>query len=474
MLPVYNTGPLPPVTREADRATGGLIGALVKDGDFQAETGDTLLLPKVNGMLCPRILLIGLGARDKYDRRAARKALRAGFSAIGRSSAADVVSYLGAERARGTDAARRARLAVEAWFETSYRFTAMKSGNNDKKPKQLSLGLGVAARDAAAARRGIATGEAIGHAMALARDLGNMPPNVCTPSYLARQAQAIAKRHARIRVEVLNEAKMKRLGMGSLLSVTSGAAEPARLLILHYRGGGKAAPVVLVGKGITFDSGGISLKPGPQMDEMKYDMSGAGTVLAVMQAVAEMRIGANVIGVVPACENMPGGRATRPGDIVTTMSGQTIEILNTDAEGRLILCDAMTYAQRYKPAAMIDIATLTGACVVALGKHRSGLMSNSDRLAAELLAAGDAADDPAWRLPLGEEYMEQLKSPFADVANVGGKEAGAITAAAFLSRFAGDTEWAHLDIAGTAWVTAPQKGSTGRPVPLLVEYLLNR
>jgi leucyl aminopeptidase len=474
ILPVYSAGPLPPVTRDADRAAGGLISTLVRDGDFRAEAGDTLLLPQVSGMQCRRILLVGLGTRDQYDRKAARKALRAGLAAIGRSPVADVVSYLGTERARGTDAVRRARLAVEMWHETSYRFTAMKSGNGDKKPKQLSLGLGVAARDAVAARRGVAVGEAVGHAMALARDLGNLPPNVCTPSYLAQQAHAIGKRHKQVRVEILNEAEMKRLGMGSLLSVTAGTAEPARLLVLNYHGGGKAAPVVLVGKGITFDSGGISLKPGPQMDEMKYDMSGAGTVLAVVQAAAELRLPVNVVGVVPACENMPGGRATRPSDIVKSMSGQTIEILNTDAEGRLVLCDAMTYARRFKPAAMIDIATLTGACVVALGKHRSGLMSNSDRLAAALLAAGDAADDPAWRLPLGEEYMEQLKSPFADVANIGGKDAGAITAAAFLSRFAGDTAWAHLDIAGTAWVTAPQKGSTGRPVPLLVEYLLNR
>jgi leucyl aminopeptidase len=259
------------------------------------------------------------------------------------------------------------------------------------------------------------------------------------------------------------------------LSVTAGSDQPARFIVLRYQGARRSqGPVVLVGKGITFDTGGISLKPGPQMDEMKYDMSGAGTVIAVMQAVAEIGLPLNVIGLVPTCENMPGGRATRPGDIVKSMSGQTIEILNTDAEGRLILCDALTYGLRFKPAAMIDIATLTGACVVALGKHRSGLMSNSDKLADALLRAGDAADDPAWRLPLGDEYADMLKSPFADMANIGGRDAGAITAAAFLSRFVGKTDWAHLDIAGTAWVTAPQKGSTGRPVHLLVEYLLNR
>jgi leucyl aminopeptidase len=311
--------------------------------------------------------------------------------------------------------------------------------------------------------------------MALARDLGNLPPNVCTPSYLMQRARELTRAERLLRLQTLNESQMRRLGMGSLLSVTAGSDQPAHFLVLHYAGTvRKSAPVVLVGKGITFDTGGISLKPGPQMDEMKYDMSGAGTVIAVMQAVAQLRLPLNVVGLVPACENMPGSSATRPGDIVRSMSGQTIEILNTDAEGRLILCDALTYGLRFKPAAMIDIATLTGACVVALGKHRSGLLSNSDRLATALLAAGDAADDPAWRLPLGEEYMEQLKSPFADVANIGGKDAGTITAAAFLSRFVKDTEWAHLDIAGTAWVSGPQKGSTGRPVALLVEYLLNR
>jgi leucyl aminopeptidase len=263
--------------------------------------------------------------------------------------------------------------------------------------------------------------------------------------------------------------------MGSLLSVTAGSEEPARFIVMRYQGARPSqAPVALVGKGITFDTGGISLKPGPQMDEMKYDMSGAGAVIAVLQAVAELALPINAIGLIPTCENMPGGSATRPGDIVKSMSGQTIEILNTDAEGRLILCDALTYALRFKPSAMIDIATLTGACVVALGKHRSGLLSNSDKLAEALLAAGEAADDPAWRLPLGEEYMEQLKSPFADVANIGGRDAGTITAAAFLSRFVGKADWAHLDVAGTAWVTSPNKGSTGRPVALLVEFLLNR
>lgn len=475
-LPVYSSGSLPTATREADRASGGLLGAVMRAGDFSGDTGSTLLLPKVPGLACPRVLLVGLGERKRYDRKACRKAMRGAFGAITKLAAANVVSYVGSEAARDTDAYSRARIAVETWHEASYRFTAMKSRDLEKdRVRQRLLGLFATTREAAAVRRGIAHGQAIGRAVAMARNLGNLPPNVCTPTYLVQQARTMGRRFRRLQVQVLGQPQMQRLGMRSLLAVAAGSAQPARFIMLRYRGArGNRPPIVLVGKGITFDTGGISLKPGPQMDEMKYDMSGAGTVLAVMQAAAELALPLNLVGLVPACENMPSGTATRPGDIVRSMSGQTIEILNTDAEGRLILCDALTYGLRFKPAVMIDVATLTGACLVALGKHRSGLLSNSDKLAAALLEAGDAADDPAWRLPLGEEYMDQLKSPFADVANIGGREAGTITAAAFLSRFVADTEWAHLDIAGTAWLNAPQKGSTGRPVPLLVEFLLHR
>ncbi len=476
VLPVYSSGALPEATRSADRAARGLFSTILRNGDLRGEVGETLLLPRVTGLASRRVLLVGLGTREKYDRKACRKALRSAFGALAKSAASDVVSYVGTEPARDTDAYRRTRIAMDTWHDATYRFTAMKSKKDDKKKPHLrKLGIAVTGKDAAPVRRGIAHGEAIGNALTLARDLGNLPANICTPTFLMQQARAAAARHRRLRLEVLNEPRMRQLGMGSLLSVTAGSEQPARFIILHYPGAEKSRePVVLVGKGITFDTGGISLKPGPQMDEMKYDMSGAGTVIAVMQAVAELGLPLNVIGLVPTCENMPSGSATRPGDIVKSMSGQTIEILNTDAEGRLILCDALTYGLRFKPAAMIDIATLTGACVVALGKHRSGLLSNSDKLADALLAAGEVADDPAWRLPLGEEYMEQLKSPFADVANIGGREAGAITAAAFLSRFVGKADWAHLDVAGTAWVTSPRKGSTGRPVNLLMEFLLNR
>ena len=475
ILPVYSSGALPAATLAADKAAGGIIAAVIRAGDFRGELAETLLLPAVPRVASGRVLLVGLGAPGKLERKSLRRAARAAFTALGRSNVGSAVSALCQESVYGADSRRVARLMVEAWHESSYRFDAMKgagSAGKLKKPKLKSLVLAVDSAAARAARQGIAEGEAITRAVSLAKDLGNLPPNVCTPVYMANTARRIGREQRKLRVEVLNEARMRRLGMGALLAVTAGSRLPAQFIVMRYAGGSaKSAPVVLVGKGITFDTGGISLKPGPQMDEMKYDMSGAGAVIAVMQAVAELGLRANVIGLVPTCENMPGGAATRPGDIVRSMSGQTIEILNTDAEGRLILCDALTYGLRFKPAAMIDVATLTGACVVALGKVRSGLFSNSDPLATALSGAGEAADDLAWRLPLGDEYLDMLKSPFADVANIGGRDAGAITAAAFLSRFVGKTPWAHLDVAGTAWATSPQKGSTGRPVNLLVEYL---
>ena len=307
------------------------------------------------------------------------------------------------------------------------------------------------------------------------RDLANHPANVCTPTYLANTAKGLARDYRNIKVRVLNEDDCRRLKMGSFLSVTNGTEEPARLIVFEYYGAARnEAPTVLVGKGVTFDTGGISLKPPAAMDEMKFDMSGAASVFGTLAAVAELELPINLVGVVPACENMPSGRATKPGDIVKSMSGQTIEILNTDAEGRLILCDAITYARRFNPEVVIDIATLTGACVIALGNQYAGLFSNDDDLSAELRAAGERADDRAWPMPIGEEYAEGLKSNFADFANVAGREGGAITAACFLAKFTDGLRWAHLDIAGTAYVGGSQKGSTGRPVPMLVDYLLNK
>jgi len=320
----------------------------------------------------------------------------------------------------------------------------------------------------------VSRGAALGAGMSLAKDLGNLPSNVCTPTYLAKQAQALA-REFKLKCEVLEQKDMERLGMGALLAVTKASPEPAKLIVLQYNGGPrKQKPVALVGKGITFDTGGISLKPAAEMDEMKYDMSGAGSVLGTLSAIAQMRLPINVVGVIPTCENMPGGKAVKPGDIVTSMSGQTIEILNTDAEGRLILCDALTYVERFEPDAVIDVATLTGACVIALGHVASGLFSNNDDLAQELLEAGQSGWDRAWRMPLWNDYDEQIKSPFADMANIGGRPAGSVTAACFLARYATKYKWAHLDVAGTAWRSGKDKGSTARPVPLLTTFLMRR
>ena len=323
--------------------------------------------------------------------------------------------------------------------------------------------------------KAVAEGQAIANGVKLTKDLANLPGNICTPTFLAKQAKELQKVHKSIKIKVLDEAEMEQLGMGALLAVSRGSHEPAKLITLEYRGTSKdTKPVVLVGKGVTFDSGGISIKPAAQMDEMKFDMCGAASVLGTLATTAELNLPINVVGVIPATENMPNGNATKPGDIVTSLSGQTIEILNTDAEGRLILCDALTYCERFNPDVVIDIATLTGACVIALGKYATGLLSNHSPLANDLLNAGRTSNDRAWQLPLWEDYHQQLDSPFADMANVGGREAGTITAASFLSRFTKQFHWSHLDIAGTAWTGGKEKGATGRPVPLLAQYLLDR
>ena len=475
IVAVYSGGELSGAAKSLDTAGRGLITRAIRNRDIKGEPGELLLLTDTGSLPCQRILLVGLGPRGKLDRRAWRKATRSALAAVARGKYDEATLHLTAEPTSDADAYRRARLAVEIWHEVSYRFVTMKSEPGETGLAIKRLGIAANGRDLRRTRRGIEHGEAIGRAVALAKDLGNLPPNVCTPGYLVDRARGIAKRGNKLTLKAMGIAEIRKLRMGAFLAVTQGSVEPPRFIVLRYQGARAAArPVVLVGKGITFDSGGISIKPAGGMDEMKYDMCGAATVLGVLQAVAELKLPINVIGVVPTCENMPSGTATRPSDIVRTMSGQTVEILNTDAEGRLILCDAITYALRFKPAALIDIATLTGACLVALGRVRSGLLGNSDRLANDLLEAGQAADDRAWRLPLDEEYSELLKSPFADVANIGGRDAGTITAAAFLSRFVGKTDWAHLDIAGTAWTQGSGKGGTGRPIPLLMEFLLHR
>jgi leucyl aminopeptidase len=394
---------------------------------------------------------------------------------LGDSAARNVVSYLGYDAGESIPAYSRARTTVQMMRSVLYRFNELKS-RTESGPVTERIGIAIADKqEVQEARRGIMHGQAIADGMDLARNLGNRPANICTPTHLAAVAADIARRHAKMQVKILGEREMKRLGMGALLSVTQGAAEPAKLIVLEYRGGAKrSAPIALCGKGVTFDTGGISLKPPPKMDEMKFDMCGAAGVLGTMLSIGELQPACNVVAVVPACENMPGSRATRPGDIVKSMSGQTIEILNTDAEGRLILCDALTYAlNAFRPRMIVDVATLTGACVVALGPLYTGVFSPDNELASALVAAGERALDYAWRMPVDDEYGESLRSNFADFANSGSRDGGASIAAQFLSRFVDGARWAHLDIAGVAWRANANKGATGRPVPLLVDFLLN-
>ncbi|MDH5536621.1 MAG: leucyl aminopeptidase [Betaproteobacteria bacterium] len=472
---VYQPRKLSAAAAALDRSAKGYLTTIVRRGDMEGKLGSTLLLHSVPSATCERVLLVGLGKADEFRDKQFREAMGAAARALAKTGAGDAALHLTELAVGRRDAAWKVTNAVVVARETTYRFERMKSKPENAVSALKRLDLHVGPRGTQKrATSGLQHGLAVAHGVTLARDLGNLPSNVCTPGYLAEQARELAKRY-RMRATVLERNDMEKLGMGALLSVARGSVEPPKLIALEYRGGPKSQkPVVLVGKGVTFDTGGISLKPAPEMDEMKFDMCGAASVLGTLKAVGEMRLALNVVGIIPTTENMPGGSATKPGDIVTTMSGQTVEILNTDAEGRLILCDALTYAGRYQPAAVIDIATLTGACVIALGHVVSGLFTNDETLGRQLLAAGDEAWDRAWQLPLYEDYQEQLKSNFADFANIGGRPAGSVTAACFLARFARKFRWAHLDIAGTAWKSGKEKGATGRPVPLLTQFLLNR
>ncbi len=462
---------LPQATATIDAATDGLIERARARGDARTRLGHTALLRYPQGIAAERILLVGLGKREEFDAVALRAALDAAHGALRDLPAARWGNALALLEVPGRDESWRVRQTVLSAAQAAYRYSATKKPKNGEgKPPEEVL-IFAAGRPREALRQACAEARAV----ALARELGNLPPNICTPAYLAERARALAAGDARAAVEILDRAAMQALGMGALLAVASGSANEPRLIVLTWNGGRpEEPPIALVGKGITFDTGGINLKPSNGIEEMKFDMCGAAAVLAAFQAVRELELPLNLVAIAAAVENMPDGAAYRPSDVITAMDGTTIEVLNTDAEGRLILCDAMLYAKRFKPQAMVDVATLTGACVVALGKHASGLMTRDEGLAAELLAAGEDSLDRAWRLPLWKDYEKQLESAFADVANIGGKWAGAITAGCFLARFAGDLRWAHLDIAGTAWEEGRKGLATGRPVPLLLSWLRSK
>ncbi|MGI0115711.1 leucyl aminopeptidase [Zooshikella sp. RANM57] len=461
-----------------DQASEGYLSQVLKQGDITGKSGEVLLLPHVPNAKAKRVLLVGAGKAESLTPKKFLSIVNSAISSLLNTASKNAVITLAEDLIVGDhDNYWKARQIIQAIGQQHYSFDQFKTDKkalkkyaltkvtfcHSEKDEQQNL------------KKACHHGKALISGIYKAKDLGNLPANVCTPRYLAKEAKALEKDFNNVKATVLTEKEIKALNMGAFLSVTAGTEEPPRLIVVEYNGGKKSqAPYVLVGKGITFDSGGISLKPAANMDEMKYDMCGAASVMGTLRTIVELQSPINVIGIIVAAENLPSGKATKPGDIVTSMSGQTIEILNTDAEGRLVLCDALTYAERYKPAAVIDIATLTGACVVALGAHTSALCSNNDELANQLLNASQSAYDRAWQLPLWEDYQEQLDSPFADMANIGGPKAGTITAACFLSRFTKSYPWAHLDIAGVAWTGGEKKNASGRPVPLLTQYLIDQ
>ncbi|MEP5566360.1 MAG: leucyl aminopeptidase [Halioglobus sp.] len=470
VVPIYSDGKLSGAAASLNKASGGAIKAALELGDFAGKNGQSVLIAGAGK--AKRLLLVGCGEKKNFDRSAARRFAQSVYAGLNSTNSKDALLLVQDLKIKGADENWLLEMLARALESKSYRYTETVS-----KPKPaLTLNrVTVSCSSAkAAAQKALNQGSATGTGINTARNMANLPGNICTPTYLAQQARKMGRGNSKLGIQILEEKKMRELGMGSLLSVTAGTVEPAKLIVMNYQGGKKNdQPHVLVGKGITFDSGGISLKPGAKMDEMKYDMGGAASVFGTMDAITRMELPLNVIAVVAAAENMPSGKATKPGDVVTSMAGKTIEVLNTDAEGRLVLCDALTYVERFKPAAVIDIATLTGACVVALGSHATGLYANKDELAQQLLAAGTESHDRAWHMPLWEEYTNQLKSNFADLGNIGGAGGGSVTAACFLSEFTKSYDWAHLDIAGTAWNSAP-KGATGRPVGLLTRYLMDR
>lgn len=474
---VYEPRRLSAVAEQLDKISEGYISNLLRRGDLEGKPGQMLLLHHVPNVLSERVLLVGCGKERELDERQYRQIIAKTISTLNETGSMEAVCFLSELHVKGRDTYWKVRHAVETTQDCLYVFDRLKSKKDETRRPLRKIVFNVPTRrDLTIGEKAVEHGLAIAAGIKQCKDVGNMPPNICTPQYLADQALLLAESSANISVDVLGPEELAAHGMNSYLAVGRGSVNGPRMAVIKYNGAGNdSAPVVLVGKGLTFDSGGISLKPGEGMDEMKYDMCGAASVLGTMHAVVNLNLPINLIAVLAAAENMPDANAYRPGDILTTMSGQTVEVLNTDAEGRLVLCDALTYVERFDPELVIDVATLTGACVIALGKHATGLMSNHNPLAHEILNASEQSGDRAWRLPLWDDYQEQLESPFADFSNLGGRAAGTITAACFLSRFTRKYNWAHLDIAGTAWRSGGKdKGSTGRPVPLLTQFLINR
>ena len=475
IIGVYNKSKLTSAADDINQSTNKLISRSIRSGDIRTDLGQFKILPSGNYIKAKRLLIIGLGNKNSFGANEFKKANEVAINAILHNKLKSIANYLILEKINQLSEYYKARFSIETYFSCTYQFNKLKTQSlkYQLSPNKIILATGNK-ETSSNVKLGCKHAEAIGSGIEIAKDLGNLPANICTPTYLAKESQKIAKKYNNLSTRILNESALKKLKMNSFLSVTAGSKEPAKLIVMQYKGAKLEKPFILVGKGVTFDTGGISIKPSAAMDEMKFDMCGAASVIGTINAVAKMKLPINLTVIVPACENRPSSTATLPGDIIKSMSGQTIEILNTDAEGRLILCDALTYAERFKPKYIIDVATLTGACVIALGHHRTAIMSNNDELSNKIMNAGDRSMDQGWKMPMGIEYETQLKSNFADIANIGGRYGGSITAACFLGKFTKKMKWAHLDIAGTAWKSGSKKGSTGRPVSMLTDFMINQ
>ena len=473
---VFEPRRLTSVAEQLDEISEGYISNLLRRGDLEGKPGQMLLLHHVPNILSERVLLVGCGKERELDERQYKQIISKTIKTLNETGSMEAVCFLTELHVKGRDTYWKVRQAVEATQDTLYTFLQLKTKKGEPRRPLRKMVFNVPTRrELPIGERALEHGLAVALGSKTAKDVANMPPNICNPVYLFEQAKILEKEYANLSVDSVNEKQMDDLGMHSYLAVGRGSVNESIMTIMEHKGGPAGQdPIVLVGKGLTFDSGGISLKPGEAMDEMKYDMGGAAGVLGAMHTICALNLPINIVGILAGCENMPDANAYRPGDILTTMSGQTVEVLNTDAEGRLVLCDALTYVERFNPELVVDVATLTGACVIALGKHATGVFSNHNPLAHELLNASEQSGDKAWRLPLWDEYQDQIESPFADMTNLGGRPAGAITAACFLSRFTRKYNWAHMDVAGTAWVGGKNKGSTGRPVPMLSQFLMNR